>query len=133
MAACRSTRNSAIMAEAATAKAGRVPPLRTISDHGIIGDLETAALVARDGTIDYLCWPSLDSPTIFADLLDNEQGGAFTIAPEMDQPRHLQLYIPDTNVLLTRWMSDTGSAEIVDLMPHPEERLPWSGRARSLI
>jgi GH15 family glucan-1,4-alpha-glucosidase len=59
-----------------------VPPLRSIGDHGIIGDLETAALVARDGTIDYLCWPSLDSPTVFADLLDGD-GGAFAIQPDL--------------------------------------------------
>ncbi|OAN57633.1 glycoside hydrolase family 15 protein [Sphingomonas sp. TDK1] len=93
--------------------------LRTIGDHGIIGNLETAALVARDGTIDYLCWPALDSPTIFADLLDGEQGGAFEIAPDLDDPRPLQLYVPDTNVLLTRWIAENGSAEVVDLMPHP--------------
>lgn len=81
--------------------------------------METAALVARDGAIDYLCWPSLDSPTIFADLLDNENGGAFTIDPELDDARHLQLYIPDTNLLLTRWIAESGSAEVVDLMAHP--------------
>ncbi|PSJ36248.1 glycoside hydrolase family 15 protein [Allosphingosinicella deserti] len=95
-------------------------PVRTIGDHGIIGNLETAALVAGDGTIDYLCWPALDSPTIFADLLDAGKGGAFAIAPELGEARTLQLYIPDTNVLVTRWMGEEGSAEIVDLMPHPD-------------
>ncbi|WP_155522962.1 trehalase-like domain-containing protein [Croceibacterium ferulae] len=54
-----------------------VEPFRTTGDHGIIGDLETAALVAVDGTIDYLCSPALDSPAIFADLLDDDGGGAF--------------------------------------------------------
>ena len=88
-----------------------VEPLRTIGDHGIIGDMQTAALVARDGAIDYLCWPYLDSPTIFADLLDNEKGGAFTIEPELENPRNLQLYIPDTNLLVTRWIAESGSAE----------------------
>lgn len=58
-----------------------VEPLRTISNHGIIGDLETAALVALDATIDYLCWPSLDSPTVFADLLHPGAGGAFFVKP----------------------------------------------------
>lgn len=96
-----------------------VEPLRSIADHGIIGDLETAALVALDGAIDYLCWPSFDSPTIFADLLDNEKGGAFTIDPHLDDARNLQLYIPDTNLLLTRWIAEAGSAEIVDLMAYP--------------
>lgn len=110
-----------------------VEPLRTIGDHGIIGDLETVALVARDGAIDYLCWPSLDSPTIFADLLDSGGGGAFTIEPQLEAPRHLQLYVPDTNVLVTRWMSQTGSAEVVDLMPQPEARRRSGHGDRSLI
>ena len=110
-----------------------VDALRTIGDHGVIGDLETAALVARDGTIDYLCWPALDSPSVFANLLDDEQGGAFTITPELAAPRHLQLYVPDTNVLVTRWIALDGSAEVVDLMPHPEARQRSGCDARSLI
>jgi GH15 family glucan-1,4-alpha-glucosidase len=65
---------------------------RTIGDHGIIGDLETAALVAGDGTIDYLCWPALDSPTIFADLLDNEKGGVFSITPKLNDAQPPALY-----------------------------------------
>ena len=121
------------MAEAATAKAGRVPPLRTISDHGIIGDLETAALVARDGTIDYLCWPSLDSPSIFADLVSPGSGGMFTIRPDLESPRNLQLYVPDTNLLLTRWMAESGAAEVLDLMPHPDARAHPDREARCLI
>ncbi|SFJ08393.1 Glucoamylase (glucan-1,4-alpha-glucosidase), GH15 family [Sphingomonas sp. NFR04] len=108
-------------------------PRRTIGEHGIVGDMETAALVARDGTIDYCCWPALDSPTIFADLLDGERGGAFEIEPELDRPRHLQLYIPDTNVLLTRWMAEHGSAEVVDLMPQAEARHRAGDGARCLI
>lgn len=110
-----------------------VEPLRTIGDHGIIGDLETAALVARDGTIDYLCWPALDSPSIFADLLDPDKGGAFEIRPELDQPRRLQLYVPDTNVLITRFMAESGSAEVADFMPQPEARMRAGRCARSLI
>ncbi|KQM32157.1 glycoside hydrolase family 15 protein [Sphingomonas sp. Leaf10] len=110
-----------------------VEPLRAIGDHGIIGDLETAALVARDGAIDYLCWPSLDSPTIFAELLDAERGGAFTLQPELDDAQHLQLYVPDTNVLLTRWMAEDGSAEVSDLMPLAEARTRPDFDARCLI
>ena len=108
-------------------------PLRAIGDHGIIGDLETAALVARDGTIDYLCWPSLDSPTIFAELLDAERGGAFTLQPLLDDAQRLQLYVPDTNVLLTRWMAEEGSAEVSDLMPLAEARSRPDLAARCLI
>lgn len=92
-------------------------PLRAIGDHGIIGDLETTALVARDGTIDFLCWPRLDSPTIFAGLLDPDRGGAFEIVPDLADPRTVQLYIPDTNVLVTRWLAPEGSAEVIDAMP----------------
>lgn len=110
-----------------------VEPLRTIGDHGIIGDLETVALVARDSTIDYMCWPSLDSPTIFADLLDPGRGGAFGIEPHLRRPRHLQLYVPDTNILVTRWLGEDGSAEVVDLMPQPEARRRSGHFARSLI
>ncbi|WP_242148346.1 glycoside hydrolase family 15 protein [Sphingomonas sp. BAUL-RG-20F-R05-02] len=110
-----------------------VPPLRTIGDHGIIGDLTTAALVARDGTVDYLCWPALDSPTIFADLLDVGSGGAFAITPALQNPRHMQIYIPDTNVLTTRWMGEDGSAEVVDLMPHPDAHPRPDHGARCLI
>jgi GH15 family glucan-1,4-alpha-glucosidase len=110
-----------------------VEPLRTIGDHGIVGDLETVALVALDGAIDYLCWPSLDSPTIFADLLHPQKGGAFEITPHLDHPRHLQLYVPDTNVLVTRWMGDDGSAEVMDLMPQPDARRASGHEARSLI
>ncbi|WP_028965764.1 glycoside hydrolase family 15 protein [Sphingomonas phyllosphaerae] len=110
-----------------------VEPLRTIGEHGIIGDLETAALIARDATIDYLCWPSLDSPTIFADLLDAGKGGAFTLQPNLDRLEHLQLYVPDTNVLLTRWMAEDGSAEVRDLMPLAAARVHPDHAARCLI
>lgn len=90
---------------------------RPVADHGIIGDLHTVALVARDGTLDYLCWPNLDSPTVFADLLDPGSGGHFSVTPDMDGAHRVQLYVPDTNILLTRWMGETASAEIVDLLP----------------
>jgi GH15 family glucan-1,4-alpha-glucosidase len=90
--------------------------LHEIEDHGIIGDMSTAALVARDGTIDFMCWPRFDSPSIFTRLLDIERGGEFSIRPELPGARNLQLYLPDTNVLLTRWMANEGSAEIVDFM-----------------
>jgi GH15 family glucan-1,4-alpha-glucosidase len=104
-----------------------------IGDHGIVGNLETAALVASDGTVDYMCWPSLDSPTIFADLLDPGAGGAFSIRPRLEAPRHLQLYVPETNVLISRWMSDDGSAELTDLMPYPDVGEPDGMTQRRLI
>lgn len=89
-----------------------------IENHGIIGDLHTAALVGMDGTIDFLCFPRFDSPTIFASLLDSERGGYFQIAPAgADGFRHKQLYFPDTNLLLTRFLAEDGVVEISDFMP----------------
>ncbi|WP_218143129.1 glycoside hydrolase family 15 protein [Luteibacter sp. UNC138MFCol5.1] len=103
-------------------------PGRTIGDHGIIGNLDTTALVALDGTIDFMCWPHMDSPSVFASLLDPDKGGEFSISPALRDAKNIQLYIPETNVLLTRWMADEGSVELVDFMPHPEAdaRVPRS-------
>ncbi len=106
------------MADARPAVANPVPG-RTIGEHGVIGDLATAALVASDGTIDFMCWPNLDSPTVFAGLLDPAVGGEFALAPTGEDWRSLQLYAPETNVLLTQWLGVEGSAEVVDLMPYP--------------
>lgn len=101
---------------------------RPISEHGVIGNLKTTALVATDGTIDFLCWPDLDSPSMFCALLDPENGGGFELAPHIAGARPIQMYIPDTNVLLTRWLGDTGSAEVVDLMPLLSEGSKVQGR-----
>ena len=87
-----------------------------IEDHGVIGDCATTALITTDGTIDFLCWPRFDSPTVFASLLDAEAGGAFSLRPELPDVRTIQSYLPDTNVLLTRWLSAEGSAETLDAM-----------------
>jgi len=88
-----------------------------IEDYGIIGDLHTVALVGKNGSIDFLCLPSFDSPSVFAALLDADRGGRFQIAPRLDDAVHRQLYLPDTNVLLTRFLSDGGVAEVSDFMP----------------
>ena len=89
-----------------------------LAEHGVIGDLRSAALVARDGTIDFFCAGAFDCPTIFASLLDPE-GGCFMIRPAIDGHRTMQMYLPDTNVLLTRFLSDAGIAEVTDFMPLP--------------
>ncbi|WP_276495704.1 glycoside hydrolase family 15 protein [Pontibacter litorisediminis] len=92
-----------------------------IEDHGIIGDLNTVALVGLNGTIDFMCFPYFDSPSIFASLLDAEKGGCFSVSPIVhDGIKHKQLYLPDTNVLLTRFLSDNGIGEITDFMPVEE-------------
>src|SRR5215469_2609757 len=91
-----------------------------IEDYGIIGDLHTVALVRKNGSIDFLCLPSFDSPSVFAALVDADRGGRFQIAPHLDDAVHRQLYLPDTNVLLTRFLSDSGVAEVSDFMPVAE-------------
>jgi GH15 family glucan-1,4-alpha-glucosidase len=96
-------------------------PRRPIPDHGVIGNMTTVALVALDGAVDFLCWPHLDSPSIFAGLLDPEKGGLFELSPQIDDARVVQMYMPETNVLVTRWLGESGSAEIVDLMPTPDD------------
>jgi GH15 family glucan-1,4-alpha-glucosidase len=98
----------------------RFPP---IADHGLIGDLQTAALVTTDGTIDWYCCPRFDSPSVFAALLDRRRGGYFRIAPEDQNCVTKQLYFPDSAVLITRFMATEGVGEVIDFMPidHPEQ------------
>ncbi|QUQ68866.1 glycoside hydrolase family 15 protein [Kutzneria sp. CA-103260] len=88
-----------------------------ISDHGLIGDLQTAALVATDGTLDWFCCPRFDSPSVFASLLDTERGGHCRIAPDRDDYVTRQLYLPDTAILVTRFMTPDGVGEVHDFMP----------------
>ncbi len=95
-----------------------------IENYGIIGDLHTIALSGLNGSIDFLCFPQFDSPSIFARLLDEKKGGFYSINPEFTEMKTKQLYMPDTNVLLTRFLSPDGVGEITDFMPvgHPEEK-----------
>jgi GH15 family glucan-1,4-alpha-glucosidase len=88
-----------------------------IEDYGIIGDLHTVALISKRGSIDFFCYPRFDSPTLFAALLDAEKGGHFSIHPKLNDSDHKQMYLPDTAVLLTRFLADDGIAEITDYMP----------------
>jgi GH15 family glucan-1,4-alpha-glucosidase len=89
---------------------------RPIENYGVIGDLATTALVSTDGSIDFMCFPAFDSPTIFAALLDRKNGGYFQISPTSDGLTHRQRYFPDTNILLTRFMGQRGIAAISDFM-----------------
>ena len=88
-----------------------------ISDHGLIGDLQTAALVSTDGTVDWFCCPRFDSPSVFASLLDADKGGYFRVAPDASDCVTKQLYLPDTAVLITRFMTEAGVGEVTDFMP----------------
>jgi GH15 family glucan-1,4-alpha-glucosidase len=95
-----------------------------IEHYGVIGDLHTVALVGIDGSIDFCCFPRFDSPTIFCALLDHARGGRFSIHPTLEDVEYKQLYLPDTNVLITRFLSGDGLAEVSDFMPlgfHPHD------------
>ena len=84
-----------------------------IEDHGIIGNLRTAALVSLDGTIDFFCPVRFDNPSLFASLLDDEHGGFCSIRPESNHYRRKQLYLPDTNVLMTRFLAPEESRKLL--------------------
>nr|HET6903511.1 trehalase-like domain-containing protein [Ktedonobacteraceae bacterium] len=88
-----------------------------IENYGIIGNAHSAALVGINGSIDWFSFPHLDSPTIFAALLDEHKGGRFQIAPSSGGSKYKQHYWPDTNVLVTRFFSPDGVGEITDYMP----------------
>ncbi len=88
-----------------------------IENYGIVGDLHTVALVGMDGSVDFMCFPRFDSPSIFAALLDDQRGGRFELAPVKKEAKQKQLYLPDSNILLSRFLFDDGVAEISDFMP----------------
>src|SRR6187402_2323136 len=88
-----------------------------IADHALIGDLQTSALVSTEGTVDWFCVPRFDSPSVFACLLDDEKGGRFALAPTTPATTTKQMYLPDTAILVTRYLSESGIAEVLDFMP----------------
>src|SRR4051812_17913159 len=88
-----------------------------IAEHGVIGDLHTVALVGTDGTIDWYCPLRFDSPSVFAAILDRRRGGHWRIAPRTAEGTVKQLYFPDTNVLITRFLTPVGVGEVQDFMP----------------
>src|SRR5579863_7433829 len=93
-----------------------------IEDHGIIGNMRTAALVSKHGSIDWFCAPHFDSPSVFGALLDQRRGGWFTIAPKSDDVTREQDYWPETNVLITHFSSAAGALEISDVMPMGDDK-----------
>ncbi|MER6307209.1 glycoside hydrolase family 15 protein [Streptomyces sp. NPDC001657] len=88
-----------------------------IENHGLIGDLQTAALVTTEGVVDWFCSPRFDSPSVFGALLDKEKGGHCTVRPLHPTQATKQLYLPDTAVLVTRFMTEAGAGEVLDFMP----------------
>ena len=103
-------------------------PYEPIENYGVIGDLQTVALVGMNGSIDFMCFPHFDSPSIFAALLDHKKGGCFQLAPILRGEHRKQIYFPDTNMLLTRFLSADGVAEVSDFMPIKAE-----GHAHHLV
>ncbi|MCO6432186.1 MAG: glycoside hydrolase family 15 protein [Deltaproteobacteria bacterium] len=91
-------------------------PYNPIESYGVIGDLHTVALVGKDGSIDWCCMPHFDSPSIFAAVLDHQKGGRFKITPTTETVKK-QMYLPETCILITRFLSSQGVAEIIDFMP----------------
>ena len=90
---------------------------KPIEDYSMIGDMHTVALVGINGSIDWLCIPHFDSPSVFASILDDKKGGSFRIAPVDNNVTFKQFYWPETNVLMTRFLSPHGAAELTDFMP----------------
>ncbi|KTG10964.1 glycoside hydrolase family 15 [Haloprofundus marisrubri] len=98
-----------------------------IGEYGVVGNLETCALVAPDGSVEWLPFPALDSASVFASMLDLDRGGRFRIGPvgEFDAERQ---YLSRTNVLQTTFHTDSGTATVTDFMPIPDET-PGTHRA----
>src|ERR1043166_1629604 len=86
-------------------------------NYGVIRNMQSIALVGMNGSIDFMCYPEFDSPTVFAALLDDQKGGLFRIRPRMANMRARQLYLPNTNILLTRFLAEEGVVEVMDCMP----------------
>jgi len=107
---------------------------QSITDYGIIGNLRTAALAGKNGSIDWFCFPRFDSPSVFGAILDSQKGGNFTIAPAVEPANYEQHYWPDTNVLITSFLSPDGAGELIDFMPlvtkKPEGQCSLIRRAR---
>src|ERR1700733_10599586 len=97
-------------------------PYQAVEDYGVVGNLRTTALVGKNGSIDWFCFPHFDSPSIFGAILDAGKGGYFQIAPTIDEIARKQVYWPDTNVLVTRFLSTDGVGEIIDFMPIAESK-----------
>src|SRR3984957_1041033 len=88
-----------------------------IEDYGLIGDCETAALVSKDCSIDWLCWPRFDSGACFAALLGNADNGRWRIAPAGDRLRPTRRYRPNTLILETTFVTDDGEIMVIDFLP----------------
>jgi GH15 family glucan-1,4-alpha-glucosidase len=103
-----------------------------IEDYGLISDCYTGALVGKDGSIDWLCLPHYDSPSMFGALLGDENHGRWLLAPSADAAAASRHYDCDTFMLVTRWTTSDGEAEVLDLMPHGNARADVVRRVRGV-
>ena len=92
-------------------------PYLPIEEYGLIGNMRTSALVGVNGSIDWFCFPHFDSPSVFGTILDDRKGGRWIIASKGNEATQKQFYWPDTNVLVTRFLSEQGVGQVVDFMP----------------
>ena len=92
-------------------------PYLPIEEYGLIGNMRTSALVGVNGSIDWFCFPYFDSPSVFGAVLDDRKGGWCKIAPQGNEATPKQYYWPDTNVLVTRFLSEQGVGQVIDFMP----------------
>jgi GH15 family glucan-1,4-alpha-glucosidase len=108
-----------------------VQDYKALERYGIVGNLDTCALIADDGSIDWCCLPHTGSPSIFAAILDRTKGGRFSITPSAGY-RSRQEYVQDTNVLVTTFELETGTARLTDFMPLKRDKNP-SQQERPMI
>ena len=108
------------------------PRYSAIEDYGLIGDMHTCALVSKAGSLDYMCWPVFDSPSVFCRLLDDKKGGFYSVGPqETDDPHSKQRYLPYSNLLETRWTNNDGVVTMLDYFPVSPKKGSHAGRVLS--
>lgn len=115
----------------ASTSVAKAPAQARIEDHALIGDMRTAALVTRDGTIDWLCLPAFDSDACFAALVGTPENGCWKIAPAIPVSEIRRRYRENTLILETDFVTDAGTVRLVDFMP-PRKRREYSVVCRSI-
>ncbi|ORX93558.1 glycoside hydrolase family 15 protein [Basidiobolus meristosporus CBS 931.73] len=109
-----------------------------VENYGVIGNMRTVALCSVDGSIDFFCYPNFDSPSVFARMLDKDRGGYFTVSPE-EYRSSKQQYLPGSNILNTKFVSEDGVCELLEFMHHPKHSefskplYPWLIRKVKMI
>jgi GH15 family glucan-1,4-alpha-glucosidase len=92
-----------------------------IEDYGMVGNMHTCALIGIDGSVDFMCWPDFDSPSVFCRLMDQAKGGHFSIAPPEELGCTIkQQYLPSSCILQTRFIHEDGVVDLVDFFPRPK-------------